>query len=344
MERTWRLPALIGRPAGRSLPSPAICDISSDPRTNRAEIASQNSVGSEIMIWMWQQSRGGRLSFLGLLTVAVTLLCGLSTVTPASATGTSNGRIQLGASTSPSLGPLPAGTFVNGRVMRTVVVDGGSMVISPPPPDSRPALGHTSAAANARASTTAAPGIIDPAGTALGLVHIASASARTSKSPSVQLAWVTVIRPQLGVSCLATEGTVEPSFHILVAAVSGSSAWMYTSRGTGPCGGAIDPPSLAPAAKIESIPWQGLSTAQVSASPPRYNWTIRYQLPLCGSVFDSPGIYFLQPDVPTLFVQVLVPLVSSRQCSEGTTTTTVFGPEDVPVGAAQHAPLGVHQF
>jgi hypothetical protein len=73
-------------------------------------------------------------------------------------------------------------------------------------------------------------------------------------------------------------------------------------------------------------------------------WTISYQVPPCGSVFDSPGIQFLEPGVPRLFVQTIVPLIPSRRCVESKASTSMFGPEDVPVDEAQHAPLGVHQF
>jgi hypothetical protein len=284
-----------------------------------------------------------RLSRLAFLTLVVALLGGFLVAAPADGAGSGKQLKVLYLSAPLSSKGLPAGTFVNGRVVRTVVIDGGMMVLSPPPLSSHPVLRHAGASADAAASTAATSGVIDSAGTALGSVRIAPALARTAKTPARQLAWVAVIGPQIGVSCLATEGTVEPSFHVLVIAASGSSASMYTSRGTGPCGGAISPPSLGSASKIESIRWQGLSNAQVSTSPPKYNWTISYRVPSCGSVFDSPGIYF-QQGIPSLFVQVTVPLISSPRCVKGRVSTAVFGPEDVPVNAAQHAPLGVHQF
>jgi hypothetical protein len=242
--------------------------------------------------------------------------------------------------------PLPADTFVNGRAARTVVIDGGAMIISPPPAHVHPALSAKQAATDAKATTTAAPGLVDPAGTALAVVHLSHTIAATVRYPAQQLAWVTVIAPQLGVSCpplLSGAGAFEPSFHVVAIASSGSSALNYTSRGTGPCGGPIRPPSLSPAAEIRSIAWQGLGSVQVSATPPRYNWTIRYQLPPCGSIFDSPGMFF-QQGTPSLFVQVTVPLIPSRSCAAGQSSTIVFGPEDVPVEAAEHAPLGVRQF
>ena len=284
-----------------------------------------------------------RLSRLAFLTLGVVLPGAFLVAAPANGASSGNQRKVLYLSASLGLRPLPAGTFVNGRVMRTVVIDGGMMVLSPPPPSSHSAVSRAGASAEAAASTTATPGVIDPAGTALGSVHFASALARTAKARARRLAWVTVIGPQLGVSCLATEGTVEPSFRVLVIAASGSSASMYTTRGTAPCGGAIGPPSLLSASKIESIRWQGLGSAEVSTSPPKYNWTISFRVPTCGSVFDSPGIYF-QQGIPTLFVQVSVPLISSPPCVKGRAVTAVFGPEDVPINAAQHAPLGVHQF
>jgi hypothetical protein len=284
-----------------------------------------------------------RLSRFAFLTLVVVLLGAFIVAAPANGASSGNQRKVLYLSASLGLRPLPAGTFVNGRVVRTVVIDGGMMVLSPPPPSSHSAVSRAGASAEAGASTTATPGVIDPAGTALGSVHIAPALARTAKTRARQLAWVTVIGPQLGVSCLATEGTVEPSFHVLVIAASGSSASMYTSRGTAPCGGAIRPPSLLSASKIESIRWLGLGSAEVSTSPPKYNWTISYRVPTCGSVFDSPGIYF-QQGIPSLFVEVTVPLISSPRCLKGRAVTAVFGPEDVPINAAQHAPLGVHQF
>ncbi len=245
--------------------------------------------------------------------------------------------------------PLPADTFVKGRAVRTVVIDGGAMIISPPPAHIHPALSAKQAATDAKAATTAAAGLVDPAGTALALVHVSHTIAATVAHPAEQLAWVTVIAPQLGVSCPPSlsgtgAGAVEPFFHVVAIASSGSSALSYTSRGTGPCGGTIRPPSLSAATEIQSIAWQGLGSAQVSANPPRYNWTIRYQLPACGSIFDSPGIFFQQQGTLSLFVEVTVPLIPSRSCAAGQSSIVVFGPEDVPVEAAEHAPLGVHQF
>jgi hypothetical protein len=284
-----------------------------------------------------------RLSRSASLTLVVVLLGSFLAAAPANGAGSGNQRKVLYLLAPLGSRPFPAGTFVNGRVVRTVVIDGGMMVLSPPPPSSHSALSHADASAEAATSTTATPGVIDPAGNVLGSVHIAPALARTAKTLAWQLAWVTVIGPQLGVSCLPGEGPIEPSFHVLVIAASGSSAWMYTTRGTGPCGGAVNPPSLVSASKIEWIPWQGLGSAQVSTSPPKYNWTISYRVPTCGSVFDSPGIYF-QQGVPSLFMQVTIPLIPSPRCVEGRAVTTVFGPEDVPINAVQHAPLGVHQF
>lgn len=292
-----------------------------------------------MMIRMWLRTLC-RLSFVAATTPVLFALAVL-TATSADAAAPGHSRVYLNAQSSR---PLPADTFVNGRVMRTVVIDGGMVVLGSPPRDSHPAVSHAGAQADARASTTATPGAIDPAGTALASVHIALTVARTAKRPGRQLAWVTVIRPELGVSCLASEGTVEPSFHVLITAASGSSASIYTSKGTGPCGGTIHPPSLTPAFKIESISWRSLSSTALSTSPPKYNWTISYQVPRCASVFDSPGIYFLGPGVPVLYVQVRTPVISSRRCAEGRASNTVIGPEDVPVTAARHAPLGVHQF
>jgi hypothetical protein len=284
-----------------------------------------------------------RLSRLVFLTFVVVLLGAFLVAAPANGASSANQRKVLYLSASLGLRPIPAGTFVNGRIVRTIVIDGGMVVLSPPPPSSRSAVSRAGASAEAAASTTATPGVIDPADTALGSVHFTRALARKVKARARQLAWVTVIGPQLGVSCLATEGTLEPSFHVLVIAASGSSASIYTSRGTAPCGGAIRPPSLLPASKIESIRWRGLGSAEVSTSPPKYNWTISYRVPTCGSVFDSPGIYF-QQGIPSLFVEATVPLISSPRCVKGRAVTAVFGPDGVPINAAQHAPLGLHQF
>jgi hypothetical protein len=240
---------------------------------------------------------------------------------------------------------LPSNTFVHGRVARTVIVDRGALVVSPPPVVVHTAINRLKAQSEVEATTTAAPGVVDPAGTALGLVRILPTVHATVQIPRPQLAWVAVVGPQLAATCPPVQRVgdrYKPSFHVVVIAATGTSAVSYRSRGTGACGSPIHPPSIGTSTEIVSFPWQGLGSTQVSTSPPRYLWRIGYRLPRCGSLFDSPGIF--QPDMPTLFLQATVPLVPTRACPTQMEQTTVFGPEKVPIDQVMHAPLGVHQF
>jgi hypothetical protein len=267
-----------------------------------------------------------------------------STVGPASA---SVAPLRLSA-TSQWKG-LPSGVFSRGRVNRTLVIDGGELVITPPLPHAHAEISRSAAAGDVSGSTTATPGLVDPTGIALGVVRFASSLKASVRAPSGRLAWVGIVGPQLGASCaprLSSAGQpaiYTPSFHVVVIWATGGSALSYTSKGTGVCGGSIRPPSLVGATRSISVPWWPVSSSELPSTPTRYIWRISYRVPICG-LFDSPGIFFIGPNAPTLFVEVTVPLIIPRGCKSHKATTSDFGPESVPIDQAGHAPLGTHQF
>jgi hypothetical protein len=245
---------------------------------------------------------------------------------------------------------LPPGVFSRGRVVRPLVVDGGALVVTPPPARAHPGIDRTTAATDVRASTTATPGTVDPAGTALGVVRFAPGLGAPGRAGSTRLAWVGVVGPELGASCPAERGgtgrtaVYRPAFHVVVVSADGSGALEYTSAGTSVCGGPVRPPSLTGAARIVSVPWTPVGTSELAGTPTRYVWRISYGVPSCGGVFDSPGIFFTAPGSPALYVEVRLPLIDPRNCTTEQESTTDFGPEFVPVAQAGHAPLGTHQF
>jgi hypothetical protein len=245
---------------------------------------------------------------------------------------------------------LPPGVFSRGSVNHTLVIDGGELVITPPAPRVHSRISQSAARGDVSGSTTATPGVVDPAGIALGVVGFAPRLSASVHAPSGRLAWVGIVEPELGASCpFAFNRTgrpiiYEPSFHVVVIWAAGGGALTYTSRGTGVCGGSIRPPLLTEATRIVSVPWRAVGGSELPTTPTRYLWRITYDEPTCAVLFDSPGIFTIGPSKPTLFVQVSVPLIIPRGCHSQKSSTTDFGPESVPVGQAGHAPLGTHQF
>jgi hypothetical protein len=53
-----------------------------------------------------------------------------------------------------------------------VVIDGGALVVSPPPLHARPVVRVTKATGEVDAATSAPTGMVDPSGVALGSVHL----------------------------------------------------------------------------------------------------------------------------------------------------------------------------
>lgn len=242
-------------------------------------------------------------------------------------------------------GLLPT-TISKGKVARTVVIDGGALVISPPPLHARQVVGVTKATGEVEAATSASTGTVDPSGVALGSVHLSPPLRKIVRVGTRELAWVAVIDPSSAVSCPMVAGSPEPpqpSFRVVVIAASGRTALVYTSLGTGECGGPIHPPSVAIATEVVSIPWHGLATSEVSTSPPRYMWQISYQLPRCGVFFDS-GVVLVAPGSPALYIQTMVPVIPPSTCATPKAITTTWGPESVPVSEADHGAIGIHQY
>jgi hypothetical protein len=269
----------------------------------------------------------------------------------ASTVGSASASVApLRLSTTSQWKGLPPGVFSRGRVNRTLVIDGGELVITPPPPRAHAGISRSAATGDASGSTTATPGLVDPAGIALGVVRFASSLKASVRAPGGRLAWVGIVGPQLGASCAPRLGSTgqpaiyRPSFHVVVIWATGGSALSYTSKGTGVCGGSIRPPSLVGATRIISVPWWPVSSSELPSTPTRYIWRISYSVPICGVLFDSPGIFSIGPNAPTLFIQVTVPLIIPRGCKSQKVTTSDFGPESVPIDQAGHAPLGTHQF
>lgn len=290
--------------------------------------------------------RTNRRAACGLATVVVAMSLSL-TVGAAAAnakhSSTSSGPIHIAA--GPEWLGLPPTAFSKGRVARTVVIDGGALVISPPPLHARPTVGVRKVTGEVHAATSASPGTVDPSGVALGWVHLSPSLGKSVRVRAQQLAWIAIIDPPSAVSCPPVAGSepLQPSLRVIVIAASGRTALVYTSRGTGVCGGPIHSPTIAVATEVVSITWRGLATPESSTSPPRYTWHISYQVPRCGMLFDSGVVLFAQGS-PTLYIQAMVPVVPPSRCGTPMTTTTAWSPENVPVSEAGHGALGIHQY
>lgn len=250
--------------------------------------------------------------------------------------------------------PTAAGAIAGHRFVRPFDVDGGGLRVAPPS-DSQGLVSLARAAEVVRDAMTYDQGAFQPSGLGLGSVTITPGLTQGLPTYQDRLAWVAVIGPQVAISCpliaSGEDSASPPAFKVLVMdARSGMATLVYRSRGTGPCGGPVSGPGVTRAMEIVSIPWVAVGDGPPTSIPMPpgvtvpslgYDWIIRYTLPACAEVFDSPGVFASDPDHPDLFMDVQRPIDPPAHCPPARSVTTSFGPERVPIRQVLHAPLGV---
>jgi hypothetical protein len=252
---------------------------------------------------------------------------------------------------------LPAGTIIGGRFTRAITLDGGALIIEPPPASTSAKFPIEQADQIIGAAQPYNPGKFTPGDTGLGIVDLADSVAPGLPAYTDRAAWIAVVGPDTNaaVSCPGASGGIAPVPTvdvIIVDAQSGGDVLDYRSKGNGPCGGTLTGPSAKRAEETVSIPWTAVGDQPVSEQqfhqlfPPNAvmpkgeeTWVITYTIPRCAMLFDSPGIY--EQTTPVLYIEVQEPISPPATCAPSKTVTQSFGPEDVPVSEAGHAPTGV---
>lgn len=251
---------------------------------------------------------------------------------------------------------LPAGTIVDQRVARPIILDGGALRIDPAPATVSAAFTLKKALSVAQAATA---GAVHKADLDFGIMHLAGALTAGLPSYNGVAAWVAIRGPQsVEVSCLPTRRTTQHSFRprvevLLMDAQTGGDVLDYVSRGTGPCGGRVGGPSVQRAKESLSIPWTAVGETPVSEQelhelvPPgatlptgRVNWTIRYTVPRC-TASVAPEVDDPLNREPTLWVRGERPVSPPASCTPANTITRTWGPESVPIAKVRHAPTGI---
>jgi len=239
------------------------------------------------------------------------------------------------------------------RFVRAVTADGGALRIGPAPRGFTPIFPMAKAATVVHSALTYDPGTYEPTAIGLGVVSLASSLTKRLGSYRSRLAWAAVIGPQAAISCpsVGAHAAFSPSFKLVIMdARSGRASLVYRSRGTGPCGGPVTGPVVSRAMEIVSIPWSAVGDGPPTSIPMppgtpslahAVDWVIRYTVPPCGVVFDSPGTYLSDPNHPDVFIDVQIPIDPPNSCPGAKTMTTSFGPERVSITKVLHAPLGV---
>ena len=254
--------------------------------------------------------------------------------------------------------------IANHRLVHTVRLDGGKLILGPPQ-NSDASISLNRAQRIVAEALTGSPGSYNPALVAVGRVTL---NESTTGLPlyTNRLAWVALIGPQMAFSCLGSfsgesYATRPLSFDVvLLDAGSGGAVLQYRTRGVGLCGGTIEGPAVQRATEILSLPWTAIGQTPVTQQqiqrlvPPNapnaasaaatlksaVNWVIRYTIPACGTQFDS-GVYMINPTKPILYIDASVPISPPSHCSPARTVNTTWGPEDVGISQAGHAPVGL---
>jgi hypothetical protein len=270
--------------------------------------------------------------------------------------GVAPGVVTLNAAARGGL--LPSGTFMDRRVARPIAVDRGALRIDPPPMSQSPVVPFEQANAIVNAARSYDQGIVVPADIGFGIVYVNDAFSAGLPPYSGRSAWVAVLAPPPsgGADCVAGGGAVEPRAHVVIIdAETGDDVLDYQTRGTGPCGGIVNGPTVQRAQEITSLAWIGVGQRPVTAQqtqrifPPgvtvpagAVNWVLRSTIPPCGSITAS-GVDYPSglSTLPALYVDAQVPIDQPSSCPPAKTVTTTLGPENTPISQVQHAPTGI---
>ncbi|MHB1961002.1 MAG: hypothetical protein ACYCVC_01555 [Acidimicrobiales bacterium] len=289
------------------------------------------------MPWPWRRRRWAGVAVAGALLVLV-----LAEPVPASGVGEPSARPNP-ADFSCVLRPLPHGVarsapgaerlsgpavtaLTGGAARHGFALDGGDLVVAPPPPGSRPVLTAHQALCGAMASTgglssTAAQGVavgygevsvartFFPALTSLPYPGVVVAQNPTVASFHDRLAWMVVVHANPpSFNCPEERRPVRlvprPGDHgyevFLVDARTGADALVYWEGGPGGCTtGARVPPHVAVAEESVSVPW-----TLVARNPDGYSGTISATVLPCEK---APSTVWVDQSGPQVGVQVTRP-------------------------------------
>lgn len=241
---------------------------------------------------------------------------------------------------------LPQTAIRSGRLVRTVTVDHGAIVIEPAPRGQLPQVSRSHAeAVIADASTSLGSGVAKPIALAYGRIHISRALTKgLSNKFENQLVWVALIPPINGAFCVERPPFPNSprAFWIIIVGANLKTpfALTYHSFGSGACGGRASGPSISTATEVISLPWEAIGQLLDPHQPGFVDWQITYTVPRCGTSFDS-ALSYTSSSRPTLEFTAIIPVYPPLSCTPERHITTSWGPESLPVAAVGHSPIGI---
>jgi len=191
------------------------------------------------------------------------------------------------------------------------------------------ATSTTATATNGTTTTAGEPGTTGPTGATTGSTGTAPPTPPLPRYVD-RLAWVGIA---WGAGCPGGTGGAAPGTQyvaVVLDAQTGASVLAYTSRGTPPCGGTIQPPSVTRASELVSVPWQPVGPASTA---------VRVTVPACGTFFGWTDV----TGAGTAPVQVVAQKPFDPECGSNAPVVQVVS-DVLPLGKAQaqvpHAVLG----
>lgn len=261
------------------------------------------------------------------------------------------------APTTDSSALPPAGADVSAhRFVRWSVLDRGALVVAPPPPTAKPAIGFGRARALFRADQAVA-GVHQQAFLGFGLVSVAS-SLTAKRYPALErtpawigIAWGGVTScPALAAPALPAPSSPPshgstasstpsgagapagksgsaptPGYTAVIILARGRTVLAYQSRG-GSCGGPVTGPTLTAAPETVSVPWRLVSISGDTV-------TYRYQVPACATGTVRPhvrGSGNTRTGDATMTVDLQLAYRDAGCPTTWRTGTAGFGPQPLP--------------
>jgi len=192
------------------------------------------------------------------------------------------------------------------------------------------ATSTTATATNGTTTTAGEPATTGPTGPTAGSTGTAPPTPPPLPRYDDRLAWVGIA---WGAGCPGGTGGAAPGTQyvaVVLDAQTGASVLAYTSRGTPPCGGTIQPPSVTRASELVSVPWQPVGPASTA---------VRVTVPACGTFFGWTDV----TGAGTAPVQVVAQKPFDPECGSNAPVVQVVS-DVLPLGKAQaqvpHAVLG----
>jgi hypothetical protein len=284
------------------------------------------------------------------ITTATTSATTTSTTTGA-ATAPSDATTPVGSRPAPA-GPPSPGAVAAGRYVHPVEVTG--LHVSPSPSGST--LGLTWKQADAMfEATSAVAGSHQYAILGFGTVTLAGrrlprgVPAFDHRPAWVGIVWGGIVScPAQTVPAQGASTTVpapfEPVFTaVVIYGVGGSGAVVYTGRGSPPCGGALQGPTVARAYEIRSVPWRQEGRSRAGSL------LLGYFAAGCATLWSTGGTGNVKTDQLTVTVEVSVPF-DRAGCAAPVWRRTIdsYAPREAPPGlktlrdpTLHHGPIGL---